>query len=126
MAKIKENVTALSAAIVKAGKGSALAEDLRRVAAQATVAGINSNEWRALMTVFADNEDQLKRLRGLDAHVAKPYFKETVAYIAGGSMCTSETTATLPNRISDLIDGDNLNDARDPNFVKLFEIPKIP
>ncbi|MGB7923986.1 MAG: hypothetical protein WCF57_12135 [Pyrinomonadaceae bacterium] len=88
-----------------AALGGRLAEDLKEVAVKAVTGGIDSEDWKRYMAIFADNEAQLQRLIGRDATVSdKIWFDESVAYLASNGVCTSPSTARFIDDIDPLID----------------------
>lgn len=81
--------------------------------------GIKSPEWKAYMSNFASNPEQLQRLIGEDntfttATLLGPY---VLSYMVANGVCgvatTLETTANLPTFVIDSID-DKLNPATAP------------
>jgi len=128
MATIKENVNKLTDAVVREmdKPGSTFLFDLRRVAAAAIREGAGSPEWEVVMRIFADNSEQLALLTAKDPLVppllGREYAVEISAYLAGGIICTSETTVHLPHRIEAIIDK-NLSAEVEPGFAKPFPIP---
>jgi hypothetical protein len=137
MAKIRQNVLDMIDAVLKEGDNptpnSTLIADLRKAATEAILSGHeNSEAWDSYMTIFADNPEQLQRLKLADAFQDVDYVRKSTAYLAGGSICTSETMAHLAARIDEKIDND-LNDAPDEEFItkkngneKIVKIPKPP
>ena len=125
--RIKEKIDLVSQEIVQNGN----TELARRIAfdgLDSIIAGMRTGtgettpEWRRLMSHFTDDADELKRLCGED-----PRFNDTewglfcLAYIAGDSTCTSDTTmrgGTLRSiRMHDELAGNNdLKDTLDVDF----------
>ena len=98
-------------------------KNLADLAFAALDAGMGSTAWRKLMSRFTDDQDELRRLNGLDEEFnEKQWGKFCLAYMLGDSTCTSETametgthrTMSLPaladRKMKDLLDaeGDDL------------------
>ena len=73
------------------------AEDLRGKAAAAQVAGVDTDEWEALMVPFARNPEELALLRTLRSPDSEDPCTETTSFvlnIASTVQCTGTTTTT--------------------------------
>jgi hypothetical protein len=93
---------------------------LKVAAIRATLGGIVSTDWEDYMTIFASNEDQLKRLTGRDASAPDAWVKETSAYIVSNGTCGGFTPLGLPQFLNPQID-DGLPEATDPAFQHHIE-----
>lgn len=94
---------------------------LKVAAIKATLGGINSNDWKKYMSIFASNEDQLKRLTGRDANAADTWVKETSAYLVANGTCGGFTPNGLPQFLKAEID-DGLPEATDPAYKPLIDL----
>lgn len=88
---------------------------LKRQAIKAMMGGIGSDDWRAYMSLFADNIDQLNRLtvpqQGEDA-----WLPEARAYMVANAICGADSTTRTSLRVDDDID-DNVAVAVDGKIV---------
>jgi hypothetical protein len=91
--KIVENMQRLSNQIIASKPDDLqLANHLQILAVKAIREGIRSTEWRAYMTSFASNNDQLERLCGNDAQFNQTiYGLDSLAYVAANSTCGPTT-----------------------------------
>lgn len=135
MATIKQNAEKLRDVIAqeKDRDGSTFIDDLRAAAAAAIRAGVGSEPWKRLMTIFADNPQQLAVLTAkdndpmfTDPNSQVGYTRVVSAYLAGGIMCTSETSVHLPQSIDPRIDFQFPSDGPDATFQKFFPFPLPP
>ena len=92
---------------------------LKVAAIKATLGGLSSEDWRKYMSLFASNEDQLKRLTGKDPNAADAWVKETSAYMVANGTCGGFTPNGLPQFLKVEID-DGLSEATDPAYQPLI------
>lgn len=99
-----------------AGKGIELQEQ----ASQAIKDGIESEAWRVFMNNFASNPAQLRRLRGQDDFINKPWGLISLAYLPANAMCGTSTTANtkrnMPPQFIEALDGDGLDSSDEGVF----------
>lgn len=74
--------------------------NLRDAAIKAIRGGIDSPDWPDYMTIFADNEEQLKRLSGKEDSNTFPWANQMSAYLVSSGMCGGLT----PGRLSEFLD----------------------
>ena len=122
---IKRNLDKTNVAVViDTFKGGSLGRQLRTAAVSAVTGGMNSEDWKSYMSLFADNADELRRLTVEDE--AEPdYFKISRAYIVSNAICGAETTTQTGANV----DGGffaGVPEAPDGSIVKLFDIPDVP
>lgn len=88
---------------------------LKRAAIKAIMGGIGSDDWKAYMSLFADNVDQLNRLT-----VRKPdedaWLAEARAYMVANAVCGADSTTRTSLRVDDDID-DGVSNAADAKIV---------
>jgi|ERR1041384_931250 hypothetical protein len=91
--KIVENMQRLSNQIIASKPDDIqLANHLQSLAIKAIREGIRSAEWKAYMTSFASNYDQLERLCGNDALFNRTiYGLDSLSYMAANSTCGPTT-----------------------------------
>jgi hypothetical protein len=103
-----------------------LGEELQTASFKAILGGIESEDWANYMSLFADSEEQLSRLRGTDAlSTNEPWVKVQCAYLAGGGVCGGMTPSRLLEFVTSAIDF-NINDtAPNPAVTgrRPFQIP---
>ena len=136
MAKILDNITKVHTGFPDGPKQSLLKRTLKEHAVPAMMAGIKSPEARKYMSMFADNEEQLKLLTNPENVASMPWLHETQAYLMANAICTPITDGQTGNGIfkKDGQDGLNAFDAsiaanpavsvvgeRPEAFTKLFE-----
>lgn len=129
MATIFDNLKHAHAAVARdnaVGSGK-LGTDIGRLAVAAITGGIRSPEWRAYMSLFADNEEQLQRLiSDPPPATEKDYLPQLRAYIVSNAVCAADTGTFVANRVDERIDG-SASDTENPEFIasRPFRIPKI-
>ncbi len=83
---------------------------LQAQATEAITKGIGSDAWIEFVSNFASNPDQLKRLKGDDVLITKPWGKIVLAYLPANAMCgtgtTTYTTRNMPPVFKDALDKD--------------------
>jgi len=93
------------AVIRDTANGGRLGFEIGELAIKAVTEGIGTPEWKAYMSLFADNLQQLSRLTDR-TDVANDYFPKGRAYIVANGTCGAETdTFTLKgveSKIQDL------------------------
>ena len=95
--------------------------------AQAAIeGGIASDAWKDYMSLFADNAQQLARLRGLDGSNAKDYQRQFRAYIAANAMCDASTDTKTGARVDTRIDELITDDQPDGTIDRPQTTPPIP
>lgn len=124
--KIIDNIKKVRCGVVvDTYKGGTKGFELKVAAIKAALGGVGSDDWRNYMTIFADNEAQLKRLTAKDAQAGNPWVKETSAYMVANGTCGGETPQFLLQGVDEKID-DGVSPATDPTFQKLITFPPIP
>ena len=105
-----------------------LGADIGDLAVAAITGGIRSPEWRAYMSLFADNEEQLQRLISEPLLEQEPYLAQNRAYIVSNAVCAADTGTFVADRV----DPDDINGAvseeRDEAFIaanRPFPMPEI-
>jgi hypothetical protein len=131
MTKIKQRLLKVQAAVVveKANGGGSLGEQIGLAAERAMIEGMNSDAWKAYMSLFADSADQLKRLTTteLDGEDDAQYLPRMRAYIVANAVCAPGTDAAtikglvgIPSDIDAARpDGEPLSETADPAVVAL-------
>ena len=105
--------------------GGNFGEMVKNAGIAAVMGGMNSAEWRAYMSLFADNAQQLTRLTTADPQTDPNYLPQTRAYIVTNSICGTLTgTRTHLNVKQEEID-DTLPDEPDGSVTKPFPIPNV-
>lgn len=104
--KILERIALVQAALVAQGTTTTLHFELSDAAIKATRGGIVSQDWADYMTVFADNEQQLKRLTGKDDQAEEDYVKVSSAYLVANGTCGGHSPTGLHLFIDARIDED--------------------
>ncbi len=119
---LKKAHAAVSVDLVK-GNPPTLGKQLSNAAVAAILNGIHSPEWKAYMSLFADNTAQLERLTvpkvGEEDYL--PLFR---AYIVSNSICDITTNTNTINKVDEHID-DNLDQNPDNTVVRPFVIPDV-
>jgi hypothetical protein len=103
-----------------------LGEDLQAASFKAILGGIGSEDWANYMSLFADSEEQLARLRGADAlSASEPWVKVQCAYLAGGGVCGGMTPSRLLEFVTSAIDLNIADTAPNPAVTgrRPFQIP---
>ena len=103
---------------------------LKDAAIKAMMAGIDSDEWKSYMSLFADNEKQLTLLT-VPVAGEESYLTEARAYIVANSICgadsTTQTSLRVDPRVDDNLLGDSDGSIVDPGgngeFARPFLIP---
>jgi hypothetical protein len=92
-----------------------------QLAVQAVIKGMDSQQWKDYMSLFADNEAQLNRLTV--ATLDEPsYLPQTRAYIVSNSICDAATGVKTHNNVDLRIDNE-LPVEPDGKIVRPFDIP---
>jgi hypothetical protein len=97
---IFENVGKIHIAVVKdkETKEGQLANALSTLAVEAIMGGLGSDAWVKYMSVFADNEAQLKLLTET-AEGEDPYLPRSRAYIVSNAVCAAGTNTATTNGV---------------------------
>jgi hypothetical protein len=105
-------------------KGLPFGEDMKNAAIEAIMNGLGSEEWKAYMSLFADNAEQLTRLTTEQA-TDEDYLPQMRAYIVSNAVCGGFTgTRTHLNIDREKIDL-GLSDVEDGTVNKPFLIPLV-
>jgi hypothetical protein len=99
-----------------------LGDKIMKLAIAALEGGIGSDAWKNYMSLFADNEIQLSRLRGADGNNAD-YLKQFRAYIVTNAMCDASTDTKTGLRVDERIDDLIVDDDPDGTITKPIDIP---
>ena len=124
---IKNNLAKVHVAVViDTFKGGPFGAKLKASAIAAITKGLNSEEWKDYMKLFADNEQQLTRLTVEDPNEPS-WFKESRAYIVSNAICGADTTGETGANVDDGFSADaSLPEEPDGTVQRDFEIPAIP
>ena len=135
MGAIYDNLKKVHAAVAldnaKAGGGK-LGEDIGKLAVAAITGGIKSPAWRAYMSLFADNEEQLQRLISDPPPDDESYLPRNRAYIVSNAVCAADTGTFVADRVveSEINGADgSVNNVADGQFIadnRPFDIPNLP
>lgn len=93
---IEKRIKLVQAAVaVDKAKGDPLdlGEKVGKAAERAMLAGINSNEWKDYMSLFADSADELKRLTTNELDGENDYLPRMRVYIVANAVCAPGTDA---------------------------------
>lgn len=129
MGKIMDNLRKAHAAVAvdnAVGSGK-LGTDIGQLAVEAITGGIQSEAWKAYMSLFADNPAQLERLTSDPPPAAEQdYLPQLRAYIVSNAVCAADTGTFVADRVDDRING-AVSDAVDAEFIKdrPFPIPSV-
>lgn len=91
MGKISDNLAKVEQAMTDPVKKTGLGLLLKNAAIEAIEAGIGKPQWEAYMSMFADSEEQLKRLTVSDPANDEQWLRESRAYIVTNSICSVDT-----------------------------------
>ena len=91
MGKISDNLAKVEKAMTDPTKKTGLGLLLKNAAIEAIEAGIGTPPWEAYMSMFADSEEQLKRLTVSDPAKDEQWLRESRAYIVTNSICSVDT-----------------------------------
>lgn len=115
MANILKRLQKTDAAMDNPAHRVQLGFKLKEASIKAMMGGIGSDDWKAYMSLFADNVDQLNRLTvpqdGEDA-----WLPEARAYMVANAICGADSTTRTSLRVDDDID-DGVNNAADGSVV---------
>ncbi len=132
MSKIYDNLKKVHAAVAldnaKAGGGK-LGEDIGQLAVAAITGGIQSPAWRAYMSLFADNAEQLERLVSDPPPADESYLPQLRAYIVSNAVCAADTGTFVADRVDERVNGAATSEAVDAQFIadnRPFDIPDLP
>lgn len=98
-----------------------LASRIGQLAVEAVINGMDSQEWKDYMSLFADNEAQLNRLT-VQTPDEPSYLKQARAYIVSNAICDAATGVKTHNNVNTSID-DELPEEPDGTIVRPFNIP---
>ena len=120
--KIIERIALVQAALIAQGTQTTLHGKMTNAAINAVRGGITSTDWSKYMTLFADNEQQLKRLTGQDeVSQQEGYVKVSSAYLVANGTCGGFTPAGLHQFIDARID-EGLPSEPDGTITRIFDI----
>lgn len=123
--KIFENLQRVAAAVaVDDLAGGTFGERVKNAGIAAVMGGIKSAEWKAYMSLFADNADQLRLLTTADPANDPSYLGQSRAYIVTNSICGTITGTRTHLNVDRSID-DNLSDMKDDTVTKPFPVPQV-
>jgi hypothetical protein len=113
------------------GSVKKVGQNLTEHAVAALLNGFGSPEWKTYMSLFADNEEQLKRLTEVSPN-DKAYYAESRAYIVANAVCGAGTTGQTGQDVKigfgDPPAGAGAQfDAVDPEFIttRPFVVPEV-
>ncbi|MDT7690573.1 MAG: hypothetical protein QOE46_3332 [Acidobacteriota bacterium] len=113
-----------AAVVVDQVKGAGtLGEQIGVLAVNAIISGMDSDDWKKYMSLFADNAEQLNRLT-VKAGSDDSWLRQARAYIVSNAVCAAGTTTFTGNRVTIDVDGD-VSDAPDGTVVKPFNIGEV-
>jgi len=127
---ILKNLAKAHAAVVLdnlQGNPPTLGKKLGNAAIKAIMKGMDSDEWKSYMALFADNKAQLDRLTVEEAG-EDDYLPQFRAYIVSNSVCDAATDTRTGHRVNKDIDKGLENEAED-GTVEQFRpdgLKKIP
>lgn len=103
---IKRNLEKIHVAVVTdTFNGGNLGFMMKKAAVSAITAGMDTPEWNAYMSIFADNTQQLRRLTVKDP--GEPdYFQDSRAYIVSNAVCGAETDTRTGLKVDDRLSAD--------------------
>jgi hypothetical protein len=103
-----------------------LSKNLRLAAIAAINGGIESEEWKKYMSLFANNDKELARLT-TPQDGDGDYMPQFRAYVVSNSVCDASTDTRTPNKVDGRIDIDPADSAEDPAFIatRPFPIPAV-
>lgn len=110
--KILQNISEVSKAAIDDDK---IGEQLKLLAVEAMIGGIDSTDWERYMRIFADNTEQLNRLRGINQ--PDTWDRVSVAYLVSNAVCGGLSTGALRQNVEATLD-DGLSAAPELNFIK--------
>lgn len=123
--KIFQNLQRVAAAVaVDELAGGTFGERVKNAGIRAVMGGIGSEEWRAYMSLFADNADQLRLLTTEDSATDPSYLAQSRAYIVTNSICGTITGTRTHLNVERSID-DGLSDTDDGSVTKPFPVPTV-
>lgn len=115
MSTILQRLNKTSMAMKSAAHRVQLGFLLKQSAIKAMMGGIGSEDWKAYMSLFADNADQLTRLT-VQKENDEPWLLEARAYIVANAICGADSTTQTSLRVDALVD-DNLDPNSDKSIV---------
>lgn len=130
--KIKDKLLRAHAAVVidKAKGGGMLGEQIGQRAVAAITKGMDSDEWKAYMALFADSPDQLKRLTTTALDGNNAWMAHARAYMVSNAICAAATNTDTLNGLDAMdidanFNGAPLDETPDPAVAALrpFKIP---
>ena len=107
-------------------KGGDLAIRMGALAVKAISGGMQSDDWKNYMALFADNDEQFDLLTTVTAN-DPAWMAQSRAYIVSNAVCDANTNTKTGNGVNKDIDV-NLNDQPGGNKVahwRLFDIPDV-
>lgn len=123
MGNIFENVGKIHIAVVKdkETKGGQLAQALSALAVEAIMSGLGKPAWVKYMSIFADNDAQLKLLTQA-TEGEDPYLPRSRAYIVSNAVCAAGTNTATTNGVDRDIAGAVADNTPDNTVEKPAEI----
>jgi hypothetical protein len=83
-----------------------LSAAINNAAIKAIMGGIESDEFKSYMAIFASNQEQLQRLTvPREAPPEPKYLSQMRAYIVANAICDTGTNAHTGNKVTEAIDG---------------------
>jgi hypothetical protein len=130
MSTIYDNLKKAHAAVaLDNAKGTGqLGADIGELAVAAITGGIESPAWKAYMSLFADNEEQLQRLISYPPPEQEPYLMRNRAYIVSNAVCAADTGTFVADRVVESEINGAVNDETDEAFIaanRPFPMPEI-
>lgn len=101
MSTIFDNLKKVHAAVaLDNAKGTGqLGAKIGELAVEAITGGIKSPAWRAYMSLFADNDEQLQRLISDPPPPQESYLTQNRAYIVSNAVCAADTGTFVADRV---------------------------
>ena len=127
MSKLIKNLQKTNAAVtLDTYKGGDLAIRVGSLAVKAITGGIQSDDWKRYMALFADNDEQFDLLTTVSA-TDPAWMAQSRAYIVSNAVCDANTNTKTGNGVDTRIDT-NLNEVPGGNLVpqwRPFDIPNV-
>jgi hypothetical protein len=119
MGNIFENVGQIHIAVVKdkETKQGVLAQTLSTLAVKAIMGGLGSAAWKEYMSIFADNDAQLKLLTETTEDEDE-YLPKSRAYIVSNAVCAAGTNTATTNGVDRAIGDQVANNEPDGTVNK--------
>lgn len=124
MTILKNLQTVAAAVAVSELRGLPFSEQVKNASVDAIMHGIESQQWKDYMSLFADNAEQLTRLTVIQANDPS-YLPQFRAYIVSNAVCGGFTGTRTHLNIDNRIDLNITNDNSDGTVLKPFPIPPV-